>query len=293
MSDIKLGISPIGWSNDDLLELGGDTPLETFLKEAREIGFSGVELGNKFPKDKKDLKAVLQEYDLELAGGWFSGNLLVNSLMEEQEILAREIERRLYNNCTNIVYAECSNTIQGKSIPLSQKPILDIDSMKRYAESYSKLHEFAKKEGVTLAYHHHMGAIIQTSFEVDSFLQYASNEAGLTFDSGHFAFSGADPVYELEKHIGRVYHVHFKDIREQVLKECLSEDFPFLDSVLKGVYTTPGDGVLDFKSITEILKKENYKGWIIIEAEQDPRVANPYEYSKRAFSYITDFLKDC
>lgn len=289
--NIKLGISPIGWSNDDLVELGGETSLETFLNDAKEIGFDGVELGNKFPKDKKELQKVLKTYDLELAGGWFSGNLLINSIEKEKENLLKEIERRVFNNCSNIVYAECSNTIQTKAIALSKKPKLSEDELKKYAQAYSVLHDFAKKNGVILAYHHHMGTIIQTAEEVDLFLKYSSEEVGLTFDTGHFYFANANPLNELLKHKDRIYHIHFKDVRENIKQEALKKDSPFLEAVLDGIYTVPSDGVIDFASIVKVLKQINYKGWIIIEAEQDPKKTNPYVYSKKALEFICNLLE--
>lgn len=289
--NIKLGISPIGWSNDDLVELGGETSLETFLKDAKELGFDGVELGNKFPKDKKELQKVLKAYDLELAGGWFSGNLLINSIEKEKENLLKEIERRVFNNCSNIVYAECSNTIQTKAIALSKKPKLSEDELKKYAQAYSTLHDFAKENGVILAYHHHMGTIIQTAEEVDLFLKYSSKEVGLTFDTGHFYFANANPLNELLKHKDRIYHIHFKDVRENIKQEALKKDSPFLEAVLNGIYTVPSDGVIDFVSIIKVLKQMDYKGWIIIEAEQDPKKANPYIYSKKALEFICNLLE--
>ncbi len=289
---VKLGIAPIAWSNDDLIELGGETSLDVFLRDAKEIGFRGVELGNKFPKDKKELKKVLDDYDLELAGGWFSGNLLINSIEREQENLLREMERRAYCNCYNIVYAECSNTIQSKALGLSKKPILTQEQVKDYAEKYSKIHDFVSKQGFNMGFHHHMGAIFQYAFEVDLFMQYISADAGLTFDTGHFCFAGANPLVELKKHMSRVKHIHLKDVREHVKQEMLKEDRSFLESVIAGVYTTPGDGMIDFKEIIDFLKTTDYKGWLVIEAEQDPKKADPYMYSKKAYGLLQDFLKE-
>lgn len=288
---VKLGIAPIAWSNDDLRELGGETPLEVFLNDAKKIGFDGVELGYKFPYDKKELKRILKDYDLELAGGWFSGNLLVQSVAQEQESLLREMERRAYCDCYQLVYAECSNTIQGKSLGLSKKPILTQDEIKEYAEKYSSLNAFVSKQGFSMGFHHHMGAIFQYANEVDLFLQYASLESGLTFDTGHFYFAGANPLEELKKHLHRVKHIHLKDVREEIKQEMLQKDSSFLESVVAGVYTTPGDGVIDFKEILDFLKTTNYEGWLVIEAEQDPKRANPYEYSKKAYALVQDLLK--
>lgn len=293
---IKIGISPIAWSNDDLKELGGETSLQTFLEDAKNIGFDGVELGHKFPKDKYALKDILQQYDLELAGGWFSGNLLIHSLEEEQALLLPEIQRRVFCGCRNIVYAECSNTIQGKPIALSKKPVLDSKAIKQYAEKYSLLHAFAKEHGVDLAYHHHMGAIIQTPEEIDVFLSHLSHGAGLTFDTGHYCFaakhvSSTEVLQGFKQCQAHIHHIHFKDVREHIKAEVLKNDTSFLQAVLDGIYTTPGDGMIDFAPIIECIKDMNYEGWIVIEAEQDPKKADPYIYSKKAFAMIAKLLE--
>ena len=289
--EVKLATAPIAWTNDDLPQLGGDTPLDVCLKELRESGFIGTELGGKFPQDKEELKQVLLKYDLELAGGWFSGNLLVDSLEDEIKRLDKEIDKRLYVNCNIVVYCECSNTIQGnQEIALSKKPVLSKNEMKEFASDYTKLFFHAKQRGVVLAYHHHMGTIIQNSDEIDMFLSFCDDEVGLAYDSGHMYFAGANPLEEIKKHKNRISHVHFKDVREDVRALVIKNDESFLDSVLKGGYTVPGDGVIDFEPIIDVLREINYKGWIVVEAEQDPKIANPLEYAKKAYSYLSKII---
>lgn len=289
--EVKLATAPIAWTNDDLPQLGGDTPVETCLKEIRESGFIGTELGGKYPQDKKELKEILEKFDLELAGGWFSGFLLTNSVEQEIQRLESEIERRAYVGCNIIVYCECSNTIQGdQNKPLSQKPILSDDEMKEYAENFSKLAAYAKEKGVILAYHHHMGTIIQTRLEIDKFLAYSTKDVGLAYDTGHVYFGGGDPLEVIKKHKDRIFHVHFKDVREDVRMTVDKEDKSFLDAVLDGVYTVPGDGAIDFEPIIEVLKEIDYKGWIVVEAEQDPAIANPLEYAKKAHNYLSKLI---
>ncbi len=289
--EVKLAIAPIAWSNDDLLQLGGNTPLETCLSETREAGYIGTEMGGKFPQDKKKLKKVLEDFDLELAGSWFSGNLLSQSVEQELKDLDVFIDNKLYAGCKVVVYCECSNTIQGKQkISLSKKPVLSEAEMKVYAKNYNILFDFAKSKGVVLSYHHHMGTIIQNEDEIDMFLKYTKDEVSLSFDTGHIYFAGGNPLEMIKKHKNRISHVHFKDVREKIKKEVLEKDTSFIDAVLAGIYTVPGDGIIDFVPIVGVLKEINYVGWIVVEAEQDPKLANPLEYAKKAYIYINKIL---
>ncbi|NQY30476.1 MAG: myo-inosose-2 dehydratase [Flavobacteriaceae bacterium] len=289
--EVKLAIAPIAWSNDDLPQLGGNTPLETCLSQTREAGYVGTEMGGKFPQDKKELKKVLEDFDLELAGSWFSGNLLSQSVEQELKDLDVFIDNKLYAGCKVVVYCECSNTIQGKQeIALSKKPVLSEDEMKNYAKKYNTLYDFAKSKGAILTYHHHMGTIIQNENEIDMFLKYTKDEVGLSFDTGHIYFAGGNPLDMIKKHKNRISHVHLKDVREEVKKEVLKKDTSFIDAVLAGVYTVPGDGIIDFSPIVDVLKEINYEGWIVVEAEQDPELANPFVYAKKAFAYINKIL---
>lgn len=288
---VKLAKAPIAWSNDDLPQLGGDTPLETCLSEIRQAGYVGTEMGGKFPKDKDELKKVLKDFDLELAGSWFSGQLLSQSLEQELKDLDAFIDEKLYVGCEVIVYCECSNTIQARQeIPLSQKPVLSEEQMKEYAHKYNALFDLAKSKGAILSYHHHMGTIIQDVKEIDMFLKYTKDEVCMAFDTGHIYFAGGNPLETITKHKNRISHVHFKDVRENVKKEVLSKDTSFIDAVLAGVYTVPGDGVIDFAPIVDVLKEINYIGWIVVEAEQDPKKANPLVYATSAYKYIQKIL---
>ena len=289
--EVKLAIAPIAWTNDDLPQLGGETSVEVCLKEIKEAGFVGTELGGKFPKDKETLKSLLAEYDIELAGGWFSGNLLEYSLEDEIKRLDKEIDKRLHVDCKVIVYCECSNTIQGDiDMSLSKKPVLSDEEMKEFAQNYSKLFFHAKRRGIVLAYHHHMGTIIQDSDEIERFLNYCDDEVGLAFDTGHFCFAGADALEEIKKYKNRILHVHFKDVREDVRERVLKNDDSFLRAVLDGVYTVPGDGMIDFMPIVDVLREIDYKGWIVVEAEQDPEICNPLEYAHKAYAYLNKII---
>jgi inosose dehydratase len=286
--EVRIGINPISWMNDDLPELGGETPLSVALSEGSQIGYQGFELGNKFPKDPAALREALAPYKLACVSGWYSGRLASRSV--EAEIRAVEGHLRLIgeNGATAMVYGEVQDSIQGEiRTPLSKRPRLkDAAGWKAYGERLTAFGRHLLERGVRLAYHHHMGAYVQAPEDVDRLMSATGEEVGLLFDSGHATFGGADAVALLEKHAARVCHVHCKDVRPKVMQQSLQEDWSFLGSVLKGVFTVPGDGSLDFARMLAILDKRNYRGWLVVEAEQDPKLAPPYQYAKKGFEHL-------
>lgn len=288
---IKLSMAPIAWTNDDLPQLGGETPVSTYLEEIKQAGFYATELGGKFPKDKDELKNLLDKHGVKLSSGWFSGSLLPGTVEEEIARLDVEIDKRLHVGSDIIVYAECSNTIQGDiDKPLTEKAVLSEAEMKDYAEKYSALSRHARGRGVTLVYHYHMGTIIETEAEIDLFLKYCDSEAKIAFDTGHCYFAEGNPLAYLEKVFDRVGLVHFKDVRRDIMDKVKADNDSFLNAVLAGVYTMPGDGSIDFDPIVALLKERGYEGWLVIEAEQDPAKANPLEYAKNTKAYLDDLF---
>ena len=142
---------------------------------------------------------------------------------------------------------------------------------------------------MTLTCHHHMGTGVQTAEEIDTFMSLIDPEkVFLLFDSGHLTFAGIDPVPVLEKYIDRIKHVHLKDVRLNIRDKAQAEGWSFLQAVREGVFTVPGDGDVDFAPIFDILEKSGYEGWVVVEAEQDPAKANPFEYAKKARAYIAE-----
>ncbi|MDO4637887.1 MAG: myo-inosose-2 dehydratase [Lautropia sp.] len=293
--DIRIGINPIGWSNDDLPSLGIETPLETALSEGAEIGYQGFELGNKFPKTGPELKQKLDEFGVVCVSGWYSaqlGRLDDWSLSQEIEAARPHMEKLQYNDCQVVVYGEVSNSIQGQiTTPLSRRPrFTNDDQWQRYAQ---RLNEFGKhlKEsyGLTLAYHHHMGAYVEHPDDIGRLMQLTDPSlVGLLFDTGHCWFGSAtnnpDQVIDVKetliRHIDRVVHVHCKDVRPEVIHDIRNRDDSFLHAVLAGAFTVPGDGAIDFETVLGILLGHGYKGWLVVEAEQDPKIAPPYRYGK-------------
>lgn len=283
--NVKIGINPISWSNDDLPSLGGETPLSTALSEGRAIGYQGFELGNKFPRDPAALRTLMAEYGLDVVSGWYSGHLATRTV--EEEIAAVESHLRLLaeNGCKVMVYGEVADSIQGeRSIPLYKRPRFRNDeAFKRYGERLTAFGRHLLKHGVQLAYHHHMGAYVEAPADIDRVMAYTGEEVGLLFDSGHAYFGGGDPLDVLKKHIARVCHVHCKDVRPTIIRHARNRQWSFLDSVLNGVFTVPGDGAIDFAAIIDTLRTHGYQGWLVVEAEQDPAVAPSYAYASKGY----------
>ena len=289
---VKLGIAPIAWSNDDMPELGGDTPLEQCLSEASEAGFIGIESGGKFPKHSNELLPLLNKYNLNLCSGWYGANLRNNSTNEEKKLIQDQLN--LFKECNSpcMVFAEVSGSIQGDpDRKLSTRPQLNNEEWKSFCNKLSEMGEFLEGEGMPLAYHHHMGTIIETHEDTARLLENTNDSVKLTLDTGHMLFAQGNSKKILEDFSSRIIHVHCKDIRKNVLENSLENDLSFRGAFLEGAFTVPGDGCIDYKPLFDILKTKNYSGWLVVEAEQDPIKANPFEYAKIGFKYLTETLK--
>lgn len=278
---IRFGVSPIAWVNDDMPELGGATPLETILADARDIGFSGVELGGKFPRDPAVLKPMLSVYGLDLVGGWFSGNLLVHDVEEEIAAAAGHLALLKAMGSTVWVHAETSNAIHGqKTTPLGGSPRLDAAGWRLFGARLTAFADHITSHGLRFAYHHHLGTVVERPDDLDAFIRSTGEIVGLTLDTGHAALGGFDPVAAILAHPTRIAHVHCKDVRRQVFAGVREKGQSFLDGVLAGMFTVPGDGGLDYALVMSALADIGYAGWIVVEAEQDPAIADPRMYSE-------------
>jgi inosose dehydratase len=287
----RLGIAPIAWSNDDLPELGGDTPLEVCLSESREAGFFGTETGGKFPRDPATLRELLAAHDLKLVSGWYSGLVLQSDLSEEKDRAYGQLELFRENGATVIVYGETSGTVQNKrNVPLAKRPKLDDEQMRTYGRKLTAFAEYCAEQGVPLAFHHHMATAIETEDDVDRLMNFTGEAVGLLFDTGHITFAGGDPLRMARRHGARINHVHAKDIRRHVLQSLDFTRHSFLDAVLAGVFTVPGDGMIEFKRVAELLAEIKYEGWIVVEAEQDPAKAPPLRYARIGHQALSEAL---
>ncbi|MBI3441147.1 MAG: myo-inosose-2 dehydratase [Proteobacteria bacterium] len=286
---IEIGINPITWSNDDLLYLGGDTPLEVCLAEAREAGYAGIELGNKFPRQASVLAPIMKRHHLKLVSGWYSASLLKRSAKEEIAAMQPHLSLLQDMGCKVMVFAETSNDIHGdQSRPLSERPILKAGAWQQFGERMTAVGDYMEKQGLKLAYHHHMGGVVQSAEEVDKLMAVTGPSVGLLLDTGHAVFGGADPVAMAKRHINRIVHVHCKDIRKDIMARARKENMSFLNAVLNGVFTVPGDGMIDYDSVLSVLSAAGYDGWLVVEAEQDPAKAHPLTYAKMGYRGLRD-----
>jgi inosose dehydratase len=288
--NIRIGINPISWSNDDLPELGGETSLETALSEGAEIGYEGFELGNKFPSDPAALKAKLAEYGVACVSGWYSGRLAEGTVADEIENCRAHMAKLQFNGCKVVVYGEVAGSIQGRiDTPLAKRPrFADDAAWQGYAQRLDAFGAHLKATyGITLAYHHHMGAYVESPEDIDRLMALTGPDVGLLFDTGHAWFGGANDVtVPLARHLKRVVHVHCKDVRAQVVRSARNDGWSFLTGVINGTFTVPGDGVIDFDAVLRLLHDGGYEGWLVVEAEQDPAVAPSYAYAKKGYETL-------
>ena len=288
---VKLGVAPIAWSNDDMPELGGDTSLEQCLEEASQAGYIGIESGGKFPKNSSELIPKLEKYNLKLCSGWYGANLRKNSVEDEKNLIKEQLQ--LFKDCQApcIVFAEVSGSIQSDpNRRLSTRPQMASDEWKKYCYKISEMGKYLEDQEMPLAYHHHMGTIIETQKDTERLLDNTHESVKLTLDTGHMFFAKGESIKIIEDYKTRLKHVHCKDIRKNVLEKSFKEDLSFREAFLEGAFTVPGDGCIDYKPLFDILKKNNYSGWLVVEAEQDPEKANPLEYAIKGYKYLTETL---
>ena len=288
---ITLAIAPIGWTNDDLPQLGGDITFEQCVSEMALAGFTGSEVGNKYPRDTAVLKKALDLRNIQICNAWFSTFLTTQSYEEVEKDFVEHCTFLKTMGATIVGVAEQGNSIQGREdVPVfDAKPVNTAGEWEKLTNGLNKLGKKAQEMGLKLTYHHHMGTGVQTSTEIDYLMEHTDEAlVGLLYDSGHLVFSGEDAMAVLEKWIGRIRHVHLKDVRAERREQAIRERWSFLRGVKEGVFTVPGDGMIDFKPLLTFLKKSGYSGWWVVEAEQDPAKANPLEYAMKARAYIRE-----
>ncbi len=283
---IRVGAQPIIWSNDDFQELGGDIPLERCLREMREAGYAGTELGHKFPTRAKDLSEILKAHDLELISGWHSAALLSRSLDEEQAAFGAHLDLLKALGSEVAIVAECT----GRTYPDPERSLRNGDLVEtldwgRLCRGLDALSSQAADRGLTLVYHHHMGTVVQNLSEIDRLMEN-TKEVSLLADTGHLAFAGIEPIKIFETYADRIRHVHLKDVRREVVERARREGLSFARSVKEGVFTVPGDGDIDYRPIFKAIAAAGYEGWLVVEAEQDPTRAVPAEYARKGREYI-------
>ncbi len=289
---VRLGIAPIGWTNDDMPDLGAENTFEQCVSEMALAGFTGSEVGNKYPKDPAVLKKALDLRGMQICNQWFSSFLLTKPFEEVEKEARAQLEFLRAMGSKIIGFSEQSYSVQGKlDTPIfGHKYVMNDEEWVRLLDGLNRLGKIALEEyGIALTYHHHMGTVIQTEEETDRFLAGTDPRyVNLLYDTGHFAFAGFDPLAMVKKYVGRIKHVHLKDVRPEVLDRVHKEDMSFLAAVRAGAFTVPGDGCIDFEPIFKVLEEAGYEGWMLVEAEQDPAIANPFEYALKGRKYIRE-----
>ena len=286
---VRIGINPITWSNDDLPELGGETPLETCLAETRQAGYAGIELGNKFPRRAEALRPILARHELALVSGWYSGMLLTRSVAEEIAAIDDHLALLAALGCDVLIFAETTGSVAGsRATALSRRPRLAEGDWTDFAAKLTAIADHLARRGVAMAFHHHMGTVIETPEEIDRLMAMTGKAVGLLLDTGHLVYAGGDPLAVARRHIARINHVHCKDVRRLVLERVRARDSSFLDAVVDGVFTVPGDGSIDYAPLFAVLKGASYQGWLVVEAEQDPAKAHPLTYARMGYDYLRE-----
>jgi inosose dehydratase len=288
---IRIGANPIGWSNDDLRALGGATPLEICLAEAKEAGFEGMELGHKFPRETGALRAVLGRFGLELVSGWYSAELLRRSPEEEMRAMRPHLDLLKSMGCKVLILAETSNAIHGDRLkPLDERLVLATNEWPEFGRRLTAVADAVLAEDLRLVYHHHMGTVVQSEADIDAMMAATGPSVHLLLDTGHATFAGADSGALARRYRERISHFHAKDVRADAMARARAERLSFLDAVIAGVFTVPGDGCVDFPAVLRELP--GYSGWAVVEAEQDPEKAHPLTYARMGYANLERYLRE-
>ncbi|OQP84081.1 myo-inosose-2 dehydratase [Rhizobium rhizosphaerae] len=293
---IRYGTNPIAWSNDDDQTIGAHLTLEDCLSDCQKIGFDGIEKGHKMPTDPEALKAKLADYGLVFVSGWHSTNLLTHDVEAEKRAIQPHLDLLKANGCKVCIVCETSNAIHGDDAKglVADKPVLPEDQWEKFGADLEAIAAYCAEQGIDLVYHHHMGTIVQTGEEIDRLMAVTGPATKLLLDTGHAWFGGSDPAELARKYMDRVRHIHAKNVRTTVRKQVEADGLSFLEGVRRGVFTVPGDaeGGVDFLPVLKIAAEHGYQGWLVIEAEQDSAVRNPFEYQSLGLKSLKAFARE-
>ena len=290
---VFLGIAPIGWCNDDMPELGAENTFQQIVSEMALAGFTGCEIGNKYPSDPAELKKALDLRGMRIASRWYSSFILTRPIEEEIADFNKNLDFLEAVGANRINVSEQSYSIQGEmDTPVltgGHKHVMTEEEWAIFCDGLNKLGKVAADRGFKLCFHHHMGTVVQTADETDRMMRDTDPRyVFLCYDTGHFTFAGENPLLMLQKYADRVGHVHLKDMRLDVVEQVRQNNWSFLQAVRNGSFTVPGDGGVDFDPILKLLSEAKYEGWLLVEAEQDPAKAEPLEYAMKARKFIRE-----
>lgn len=290
---VRIGIAPIAWTEDDMPEMGAENSFLQTISEIALSGYVGTEIGCKYPRNPEILNREFERRGLTAITAWISTYLNEQPLWWNERAFVDHLHFLKSIGATLINTSDQSFSIQHQwNTPLSEKKVLNDDEWEVLTQGLNHLGRIAEEEGMHIVYHHHMTTTVQTTEEIDRFCEMTDPRyVNLIYDTGHLTFSGEDPVEVLKKHHDRIRHVHLKNVRKAAMEKCYSEHLSFLHSIPQGVFTVPGDpeGCVDFPTIFSLLDEYQYEGWLVVEAEQDPSVANPLDYAKMAREYVRKY----
>ncbi len=291
--NVSIGINPITWNNDDMQNVGADISFHACLSGASSAGYAGVELGHKFPRDPAVLKPELDKYSLSLVSGWYSGKLLQRDSSAEIAAMQEHMKLLKAMGSDVLIFAEVTGCIHSDiDKRLSQRPRIPAEQWPTFCRRLDEVAKACADTGLKLCFHHHMGTVVQSRHDIEIMMQSTSDDMKLLLDTGHARFAGADPVELANQYADRIGHVHCKDVRENTLQKMQNRDCSFLEAVLAGVFTVPGDGCIDYDSVFNAIRKAGYSGWVVVEAEQDPSVAPPDAFAKLGFDNLKRLTKN-
>lgn len=290
LAGCEVGANPIIWSNDDFPELAGDLPLDVILRDMKASGYAGSELGHAYPRTAAALGEALGRHELKLVSGWHSTYLATRPLAEEETSFRSHAALLKALGARVVIVAECSHAVHGQRDAAlgygeQDRHVLSEPEWQRVTAGFAHLAALAAAEGLKLAYHHHMGTVIQTAAELDRLLA-AVPGLNLLLDPGHLAFAGVDPRAVMQRHGARVVHVHLKSVRTEVVARARQGRWSFCRAVTEGVFTIPGEGLVDFPALFGDLAARGYRGWLVVEAEEDPAKAPALDKARRARAYV-------
>lgn len=294
MKNIQLGIAPIGWSNDDMPDLGKENTFEQCISEAALSGYEGTEIGGKFPASVNKLKKHLVVRNLKVASKWFGSYLCTQKYGEVEKEFEKELKilKELGSKRINVCEMSYCLFDTEKSM-FSEKAYLTDDEWNKLTDGLNKLGALANQYDISLCYHHHMATVIESIDQTKRLLDSTdSDKVSLCYDTGHFAFAGEDPLKAAELFKDRTKHIHLKDIRKNKMDQAMKDNFWFRKAVLENCFTIPGDGFINFKDILQEFSDNNYEGWVVVEAEQDPQTHNPFKVAKRSYKYVTNIINE-
>lgn len=289
----RIGVSPLLWANDDMPDLGADITLETALAEARLAGYEGIELGHKFPRTPALLRPLLRRHGLALISGWYGARLLERSVDEELAALRDHLDLLVALGCSVMVFAEVSGSVHAvRNAPLSSRPVLSAREWRWFGGALTEVGEHLLERGIRLAYHHHMGTVVESEEEIGRLMGYAGESVGLLLDTGHLTFARGDAVRVARRYGDRIVHVHLKDVRSDVVEDARRNDWSFLEAVLAGVFTVPGDGCVRYPALFDVLRQRYHDdGWVVVEVDQDPTRVHPLTSARRGYRYVATVLE--